>query len=289
MAVGINEIRKTMANAPVHTNSPQPSHALTRRYSLAIGIDHYSSPLFSSLQFAAKDAQAVNESLVRLGFNSFPPLLGMSATRAAILESFLRSEAAMKPGDLFLVYIASAMATVNDNGTSSVMIIPSDIQGRDDFQASDIGSNAISINDIVSALSNKSGLNVVLVLDGSFGLTGIDPEMYRRSQKLGSFVIVTGTGNIEIGFESLELRGSIFAQKLVDVLDNLGRDRTGPVTLSEVFTQLAARMQAESQKLRVNQTPQMLDLWGSGDLILRTGAGEQTSTVRPLDSKAPSP
>ena len=95
-------------------------------------------------------------------------------------------------------------------------------------------------------------------------------------------MIIASTGDNQVAVESAEMGGAVFTRTLVKVLADLGSDRTGPIGLSEVFTRVSALMQSETQRMRIEQAPQMIDLWGSGDLILRDSAPPHSPSLAEL-------
>lgn len=107
-----------------------------------------------------------------------------------------------------------------------------------------------------------------MIIDGSFGLSGLDHVVLQKIGDRESFTILAGSGNTEVGFTTGALGGSVFTNILIKAINDLSSGGTSQILLSDLFKRVSAMMQAETQRMGMAQTPQLLTSSTKGDVVL---------------------
>lgn len=272
-------------------------------WAVVIGIDDYAK--WPKLQYAARDAQAIRETLAsQFGFSAerIISLDNKAATRAAILSAFndRLSQSGMKKNDRLFVFFAGHGATRQlSSGRDVGYIIPVDSDPKQ------LATDAIAMTELQNIAENLTAKHVLFVMDACYsglGLTrgaGSSNFLRDNAKRIGRQMLTAG------GADQLVADGgpnghSVFTWTLLQGLSGKGDlNGDGLITATELAAYVAPAVAAVSR-----QTPAFGSLPGSegGDFVFELPAsGEflsaQTNQLAPdaialngkLDATRPAP
>ena len=269
--------------APV-TMSPGYSDS----WAIVIGIDDYAK--WPKLQYAARDAQAIRQTLIeKFGFTTdhVVSLTNQEATRAGILGAFhdKLAHAGMKKNDRLFVFFAGHGATRQlSSGRALGYIIPVD------SDPNQIATDAIPMTELQNIAESLTAKHVLFVMDACYsglGLTrgggggggGAGNFLRDNAKRLGRQMLTAG------GADQLVADGgpnghSVFTWTLLQGLAGKGDlNGDGIITATELAAYVAPAVAAVSR-----QTPAFGSLPGSegGDFVFELPAsGEFLSAETP--------
>lgn len=158
--------KPTAPAAPPPSPGPRIQAAAPAKYALVVGIGEFESlPRQSWLQYTARDAQLVHDYLVDPRGGGFSRdnvtlLTNQQASRAAIESAMDRITAAVKPGDLVVLYISSHGTPPNDRGTMQIVTYDTQLKPRERSFLTSLS------DDKVAAFANAVGpARLVAILD----------------------------------------------------------------------------------------------------------------------------
>jgi uncharacterized caspase-like protein/peptidoglycan/xylan/chitin deacetylase (PgdA/CDA1 family) len=296
IAKGANQASTKSLSAPA-------SAGYSDSWAVVIGIDDYAK--WPKLQYAARDAQAIRETLItQFGFSAerIISLDNKAATRAAILGAFNErlSQSGMKKNDRLFVFFAGHGATRQlSSGRDVGYIIPVDSDPKQ------LATDAIAMTELQNIAENLTAKHVLFVMDACYsglGLTrGAASQNFLRdnAKRIGRQMLTAG------GADQLVADGgpnghSVFTWTLLQGLSGKGDlNGDGLITATELAAYVAPAVAAVSR-----QTPAFGSLPGSegGDFVFELPAsGEflsaQTNQLAPdaialngkLDATRPAP
>jgi uncharacterized caspase-like protein/peptidoglycan/xylan/chitin deacetylase (PgdA/CDA1 family) len=265
------------AAAPVAPVAINPGY--TDSWAIVIGIDDYAK--WPKLQYAARDAQAIRETLIQK-FNFAPEhivsLSNKEATRTGILAAFhdKLAHSGMKKNDRLLVFFAGHGATRQlSSGRDLGYIIPVD------SDPNQIATDAIPMTELQNIAESLTAKHALFVMDACYsglGLTrggaggGSANFLRDNARRLGRQMLTAG------GADQLVADGgpnghSIFTWTLLQGLAGKGDlNGDGIITATELAAYVAPAVAAVSR-----QTPAFGSLPGSegGDFVFELAANDE--------------
>lgn len=263
------------------TSGPTPppvaaSPGYSDSWAIVIGIDDYAK--WPKLQYAARDAQAVRETLIqKFGFapERVVSLANREATRTGILAAFhdKLAHAGMKKNDRLLVFFAGHGATRQlSSGRDLGYIIPVD------SDPSQIATDAIPMTELQNIAESLTAKHALFVMDACYsglGLTrggGSGNFLRDNAKRLGRQMLTAG------GADQLVADGgpnghSVFTWTLLQGLAGKGDlNGDGLITATELAAYVAPAVAAVSR-----QTPAFGSLPGSegGDFVFELAASDE--------------
>ena len=245
-------------------------------WAIVIGIDDYAK--WPKLQYAARDAQAIRETLIQKF--SFAPdhvvsLSNKEATRTGILAAFhdKLAHSGMKKNDRLFVFFAGHGATRQlSSGRDLGYIIPVD------SDPNQIATDAIPMTELQNIAESLTAKHVLFVMDACYsglGLTrGGGPGNFLRdnAKRIGRQMLTAG------GADQLVADGgpnghSVFTWTLLQGLAGKGDlNGDGIITATELAAYVAPAVSAVSR-----QTPAFGSLPGSegGDFVFELAANDE--------------
>ena len=245
-------------------------------WAIVIGIDDYTK--WPKLQYAARDAQAIRETLIQKF--SFAPdhvvsLSNKEATRTGILAAFhdKLAHSGMKKNDRLFVFFAGHGATRQlSSGRDLGYIIPVD------SDPNQIATDAIPMTELQNIAESLTAKHVLFVMDACYsglGLTrggGSGNFLRDNAKRLGRQMLTAG------GADQLVADGgpnghSVFTWTLLQGLAGKGDlNGDGIITATELAAYVAPAVSAVSR-----QTPAFGSLPGSegGDFVFELAANDE--------------
>ncbi|MBN1545937.1 MAG: caspase family protein [Syntrophaceae bacterium] len=277
-------IQITAKPAPVTEGLYHQSHAVI------IGINNYAK--LSALEYATKDARAMEEKLKTLGFETVM-LLDDQATRDSILK-VLDEELVPKvqPNDRVIIFFAGNTKTMDQaDGKQMGYLVPADAD------AENIPATSISM-DQVRGISEKLPANHVLFLiDSCFAAPELaasgaalagDRDYLQKITALKAHQMLTAGGSGET-VQLTESGLSTFTAYILEGLDGLADgEGKGYVT----FNDLASYVKQQVSRFAADkQVPQYGNLAGEGEMVFavaRQTAVTQAEVSEPVPAVTPS-
>jgi hypothetical protein len=284
------EIRTVFFDRPKAPPGPPPPPALTVRESWAviIGVGRYDNPAIPSLRYAAADAEAMYDVLIRSGIKKENVLLlSDTSTRRPTLRNikfalgtFLARSA--KKDDTVLIFFAGHGAPeVDQRGLErdglAKYLIPSDADPDDLF------STALPMDDIQTIFSRIEADRVITFLDACYsGAAGgrtfvakktrseaVDDLFLERLTRSKGRAIITASRPAEVALELPELGHGIFTHYLTLGLRGAADlNRDGIVSVQELYEYVEQQVTRKSRSVGGNQHPMMKgDLEGPLPLV----------------------
>lgn len=256
--------------APVAPTSPifrsdidTPNYKLKENpdnFALVIGIEKYSA--LPDAEFAARDAEAVRNHLIALGYPSRNViyLTGQNATRVGMqkyLDEWLPRN--VKQSSTVFFYYSGHGAP--DTKTGEAYIVPWD--GDPKF----LETTAYPLKQLYAALNKIPAKEVIVALDSCFSGAGGRSVLARGARPL---VITTDTGIFPIGnrmilfgaasgdeiTSSLEDKGhGMFTYYFLKGLSGAAKNSSGAVTSKGLYDYLKPQVQDEARRQNREQTP----------------------------------
>ena len=276
--------------APQATLKSGPSAASAgygESWAVVIGIDDYAK--WPKLQYAARDAQAIRETLTaQFGFSAdrIIALDNKAATRAGILSAFndRLSRSGMKKNDRLFVFFAGHGATRQlSSGRDVGYIIPVDSDPKQ------LATDAIAMTDLQNIAENLTAKHVLFVMDACYSGLGLtrgaaSGNFLRDNAKRIGRQMLTAGGADQLVADGGPNGHSVFTWTLLQGLSGKGDlNGDGLITATELAAYVAPAVAAVSR-----QTPAFGSLPGSegGDFVFELPAnGEflsaQTNQLAP--------
>lgn len=247
----------------LHSDVDMPNYKLKENpdnFALVIGIEKYSA--LPDAEFAVRDAEAVRNHLIALGYPSRNVifLTGQSATRVGMqkyIDEWLPRN--VKPGSTLFFYYSGHGAP--DTKTGEAYIIPWD--GDPKF----LETTAYPLKQLYAALNKIPAKEVIVALDSCFSGAGGRSVLAKGARPL---VITTDTGIFPIGNKmvlfgaasgdeitsSLEDKGhGMFTYYFLKGLSGAAKNISGAVTVKGLFDYLKPQVQDEARRQNREQTP----------------------------------
>jgi peptidoglycan/xylan/chitin deacetylase (PgdA/CDA1 family)/uncharacterized caspase-like protein len=269
-------VPKTAAGAVAKDAPVAVSPGYSDSWAIVIGIDDYAK--WPKLQYAARDAQAIRETLIQKF--SFAPdhvvsLGNKEATRTGILAAFhdKLAHSGMKKNDRLFVFFAGHGATRQlSSGRDLGYIIPVD------SDPNQIATDAIPMTELQNIAESLTAKHVLFVMDACYsglGLTrggGSGNFMRDNAKRMGRQMLTAG------GADQLVADGgpnghSVFTWTLLQALAGKGDlNGDGIITATELAAYVAPAVSAVSR-----QTPAFGSLPGSegGDFVFELAANDE--------------
>lgn len=235
-------------------------------YAVIIGINTYEK--FPSLEYAVKDARAVEEKLKALGFQT-TILLDQDATKDNILK-ILSDELTRKVqnNDRVIIFFAGHSQTEDINGGRQMgFIVPVDADARNIF------STGISMDQIRVFSRRLQAKHVLYLIDSCFadlrlmksGTIPVSDQYYLRkitTSKAHQMLTAGGKGEIV----HLDKGGfSVFTVSVLEALDGAAdRDAKGFITLPDMAAYVKAKVKGFTKS---GQIPQYGSIEGKGEFV----------------------
>jgi uncharacterized caspase-like protein len=247
-------------------SAPAFDSLYNQSYAVIIGINAYDK--LSSLEYAVKDARAMEEKLKSLGFQ-VTILLNQHATKDKILK-ILGDELPQRVqnNDRVIIFFAGHTQTEEmADGTQMGYIVPVDADTKNIF------STAISMDQIRAFSRRLQAKHVLYLIDSCFtglGLTkaGTIPPSERdyllkvTTRKAHQILTAGGKGE----FAHLEEGGlGVFTEYVLEALDgSADRDVKGFITFSDIASYVKLKV---SRFTETRQIPQYGSIDGEGEFV----------------------
>lgn len=262
------------ASGPVAPVASSPGY--TDSWAIVIGIDDYTK--WPKLQYAARDAQAIRETLIQKF--SFAPehvvsLTNKEATRTGILAAFhdKLAHSGMKKNDRLFVFFAGHGATRQlSSGRDLGYIIPVD------SDPNQIATDAIPMTELQNIAESLTAKHAFFVMDACYsglGLTrgGSSGNFLRDNAKRLGRQMLTAGGADQLVADGGPNGHSVFTWTLLQGLAGKGDlNGDGIITATELAAYVAPAVAAVSR-----QTPAFGSLPGSegGDFVFELAASDE--------------
>ena len=245
-------------------------------WAIVIGIDDYAK--WPKLQYAARDAQAIRETLIqKFGFapEQVVSLTNQQATRAGILGAFhdKLAHAGMKKNDRLFVFFAGHGATRQlSSGRDLGYIVPVD------SDPNQIATDAIPMTELQNIAESLTAKHALFVMDACYsglGLTrgGASGNFLRDNAKRLGRQMLTAGGADQLVADGGPNGHSVFTWTLLQGLEGKGDlNGDGIITATELAAYVAPAVAAVSR-----QTPAFGSLPGSqgGDFVFELPASAE--------------
>jgi WD40 repeat protein len=198
--------------------TPEDSHV----YILSVGIDEYRSPK-DNLKYAAKDAESIARKLWEQTGTQYQRenvhvavLKNREATKTGILGKIHELSKAIKPADVFVLFIASH--GVLQSGLYSIV--------THDYDGDLSSQNLISSNEIMEVSKNMKALTQVFILDTCHAggldnfVSGLyDARMTVMAKNMGLHMFASATSSQE-AMDGYKGENGMFTYTLLEGLNN---------------------------------------------------------------------
>ena len=235
-------------------------------YAVIIGINAYEK--LPSLEYAVKDARAMEEKLKSLGFQT-TTLLNQYATRDKIVK-ILGDELPQKVqnNDRVIVFFAGHTQTEEKaDGTHMGYLVPVDADTKN------IINTAISMDQIRGFSRRLQAKHVLYLIDSAFAGLGLtksgtippsDREYLQKVSTRRAHQILTAGGKGEL--VHLEQGGlGVFTEYVLEALDgSADRDGKGFITFSDIASYVKPKV---SRFTGTKQVPQYGNIDGEGEFV----------------------
>lgn len=245
-----------------HSDIDTPTYKIKEipdNFAVVIGIEKYSA--LPDAEFAARDAEAVRNHLIALGYpkRNVIFLTGQNATRVGMqkyLDEWLPRN--VKPGSTVFFYYSGHGAP--DTKTGEAYLVPWD------GDAKFLESTAYPLKQLYGALNKLPVKEVIVALDSCFSGAGGRSVLAKGARPL---VITTDTGIFPIGkmilfgaasgdeiTSSLEDQGhGMFTYYFLKGLSGAAKNNSGAVTVKGLYDYLKPLVQDEARRQNREQTP----------------------------------
>lgn len=264
---GLNEVGIVAFNGNNTVQSFMETHQIQstykedapRLYVLAIGIDQYEEPDIN-LKYAAKDARDFLRKATRQMSTLYPKdrideilLIDSDATKTGILSAVERLSNIIKPGDHFILFLASHGLMIQNQ----YHIIPSNYAGNIDKDT------LISSNEIVDMSKKIKSLKQLYIFDTCYAggvdrlISGLyDARISVLAKKMGLHIYASASSTQQAmdGYEG----NGLFTHVLLAGLDggkSVDRDGDGRVSIVELGEFTKRRVSDISKKIGYVQLP----------------------------------
>jgi len=244
-------------------------------FALVIGIQNYSG--IPEAEFAERDAAAVRENLLALGYPARNVLFltGAQAGRASI-EKYVESWLPRNVTENSRVFFYFSGHGAPDTKTGSAYLVPWD--GDPKF----LENTGYSIKRLYEKLNALSAKEVIVAMDACFSGAGGRSVLAKGARplvnkvdtgaaKVGKLVVFSAAGPDEItGTDEAQGHG-LFTYYFLKGLDGAAKDKRGVVTAKDLYDYLAPKVEDAARRQNRDQTPQILpaDPGDRQSLILR--------------------
>jgi uncharacterized caspase-like protein len=246
--------------------APAIESPYNQSYAVIIGINAYEK--LPSLEYAVKDARAMEEKLKSLGFQT-TTLLNQYATRDKIV-TILGEELPQKVqnNDRVIVFFAGHTQTLEKtDGTHMGYLVPVDADTKN------IVNTAISMDQIRGFSRRLQAKHVLYLIDSAFAGLGLtksgtispsDREYLQKVSTRRAHQILTAGGKGE--FVHLEQGGlGVFTEYVLEALDgSADRDGKGFITFSDIASYVKPKV---SRFTGTKQVPQYGNIDGEGEFV----------------------
>lgn len=246
----------------LHSDIDTPTYKIKEipdNFAVVIGIEKYSA--LPDAEFAARDAEAVRNHLIALGYpkRNVIFLTGQNATRVGMqkyLDEWLPRN--VKPGSTVFFYYSGHGAP--DTKTGEAYLVPWD------GDAKFLESTAYPLKQLYGALNKLPAKEVIVALDSCFSGAGGRSVLAKGARPL---VITTDTGIFPTGkmilfgaasgdeiTSSLEDQGhGMFTYYFLKGLSGAAKNNSGAVTVKGLYDYLKPMVQDEARRQNREQTP----------------------------------
>lgn len=267
----------TTAHATIRSDVDAPPYRLSERpddFALVVGVEKYDA--LPSAEFAERDAAAVREHLLALGFpeRNIVYLTGSKASRAGLaknLESWLIRNA----GDKSTVFFYFSGHGAPDPKTGQAYLVPFD--GDTQF----LEETAYPVKRLYQRLNDIKAKSVIVTLDACFPGAGGRSVLAKGTRPLvsridagkdaaGRLVVFTAAGEAEItGTEESQGHG-VFTYYFLKGLSGDARDKNGRITARGLYDYLVPLVQNAARRQNRDQRPSFLAPSDSAEILLRS-------------------
>jgi WD40 repeat protein len=264
----------TLGARPVTLELPRQPEALARVFVLALGVDRYRKAKdIPTLRYAAKDAKAFSSEMRSRLAKAFPGqavdlrvLTDAAATLPAVERELDRLRREMRPGDVFVWFIASHGMLDDDSGYNVVL---------HDADLDRPGRGMLPASQLVEWLKRLPALDQLVVIDTCHagGLDGTVRGLYDArfavlARSMGLHVLASASATEEAidGYKGSGLFTHAMLQAMDDPASDDNRDRRLSATeLGRYARDLTQRI---ARRMRFSQTP--LSFHFGRDLVIAT-------------------
>jgi len=250
-----------------------------RCHAVLVGIDTYCEPTFyHSLKYAQSDAISIREKLIERSGGAFSPNTVLVLTDNAIAQRKPnRANIFMALGemcgsagedDLILFYFAGHGFDYNDDS----FLIASDTPpiGNSLLTLTDV---AISVDRILEIMKRSFAKNKILLLDAcrapvvimgtaTRSISGEKKELFFTNilertidthANLPGWELISACGQYETSHETSVMKGGVWTQNLLNVIDQLGS--SSQITVEDLFKKTNEKVEKWSNDTKQKQTP----------------------------------
>lgn len=261
-----DEAPESAPAAAVTSDVDKPTYRQTsdpNKFAVVVGVEKYTKDL-PSAQFAERDALAIREHLLALGYplRNIVLLTGVQATKSGIakhLGTWLPRN--VGPESEVLFYF-SGHGAPEPTGTQAY-IVPFD--GDPEYLA----DSAYSTKEIQSQLSALKAKRVIAILDTCFSGTGDRSLLAKGTRPLVASVdlgptaanklaVITAATANQISGVSQEQGHGLFTYYLLRGLNGAAKDGRGRITIKSILDYVSPNVQDEARRNNRTQTPQLL-------------------------------
>ncbi|MFH1723038.1 MAG: caspase family protein [Elusimicrobiota bacterium] len=258
----------------IRSDVDTPGYKLNERpddFALVIGVEKYSD--LPPAEFAKRDAEAVKEHLLALGFprRNVIHLSGSQAVRSALakyLEEWLPRN--VKPESRVFFYFSGHGAP--DARTGGAYLVP---WGGD---ANFLKSTGYPLKELYRRLDALKAKEVVVALDACFSGAGGRSVLAKGARPLvlkvdtgspsgGKITLFTAASGTEITSALDDQGHGIFTYFFLKGLNGEARDRSGRVTSKGLYRYLKPKVQDEARRQNREQTPGVFYPSGAGPVL----------------------
>ncbi len=255
-----NKTKKDIEIDGNQTFSKKMNKLYDRKVAVIIGINKYNNSEYEPLDFAIRDAQAIKEQIVKMGFDKVIEIPEANATRAGILR-VLADELPYILGqnDALFVYFAGHGDTEElKGGEMEGYILPRDAKKKN------YRGTAISMEKIREVIKRYKAKHILLVFDSCYSGYGAIPKTVNKSSHPHDTVqIITAGGKNETAGEDSKLRHGIFTKTILDAFSNKSLYSDDGIILASDIGHFVKK--EVSRQTDGKQNPQFRYIEGEGD------------------------
>ena len=265
---GVSTVLKSDVDAPQYKGAENSDD-----FALVIGIEKYSN--LPDAEFAERDAAAVREHLIALGYPeaNIIALSGSKATMSAFaknIESWLPLNV-NKKSTVFVYYSGHGAPDVK---TGQAYLVPWD--GDPEF----LEGSAYPVKRLYEKLGTLKAKRVIVALDSCFSGAGGRSVLAKGTRPLvtkmdmgaiepGKIVALSASDSDQISGTVDDQGHGAFTYYLLKGLNGAAADDSKHVTLRSLYDYLKPKVQAAAHRHNREQTPQLLPVGEPAALILR--------------------
>lgn len=258
---------RAAAKAPAARSSPidKPSQRLPERpndFALVIGIEKYAA--LPEAQYAERDAAAVREHLIALGYpaRNVVFLTGSGAGKASI-QKYLESWLPLNVAEESKVFVFFSGHGAPDPRTGMAYLVPWD------GDAKYLDNTAYPVKRLYESLGRLKAKQVVLAMDSCFSGAGGRSLVAQGTRPLvakadiglegaGQLVVLAAASGDEITGTFEEHAHGLFTYYLLKGLSGEAKDGAGKVTVRSLYDYLVPQVRSAARRENRDQTPQLL-------------------------------